>query len=82
MKKINKAKTNIELFVIDKVKEKRQEFGYSQSELADLMNLSSGFIGKVESSNHSAKYNLNHLNKIAVIFRCSIKDFLPNKPFE
>jgi len=82
MKKVNYAKTNIELFVIYKVKEKRQEIGYSQSELADLMNLSNGFIGKIESPNHSAKYNLNHLNKIAKIFKCSLKDFFPNKPFE
>jgi transcriptional regulator with XRE-family HTH domain len=75
MKKRNK--TNIEQFVISKVKEKRIAHGYSQAELADLLNLSSGFIGKVESGNYPAKYNLNHINKLAKIFNCSPKDFFP-----
>jgi transcriptional regulator with XRE-family HTH domain len=77
--KINKkTKTEIELFVINKVKEKRLEKGYSQAELADLIHLSAGFIGKVESSNHLAKYNLNHINLFAKIFNCSPQELLPN----
>ncbi|MGA2297209.1 MAG: helix-turn-helix transcriptional regulator [FCB group bacterium] len=71
-------KTNIELFVINKVKEKRIEKGYSQAELADLLNLSAGFIGKIESSNHTAKYNLNHINSLSRIFKCNPQEFLPS----
>jgi transcriptional regulator with XRE-family HTH domain len=72
-------KTKIELFVIDKVKEKRITNGYSQAELADLINISAGFIGQVESSNYTAKYNLNHINSFAKIFNCNPQDFLPTK---
>lgn len=70
-------RTNIEQFVIEKVKQHRLKLDISQAELAFRLNVSPGFIGKVESSNSSSKYNLNHLNKIAEIFGCSPKDFLP-----
>lgn len=70
-------KTNIESFVINKVKEKRVNNGFSQAELAYLLNLSAGFIGKVESGNYPAKYNLNHINSLSKIFNCSPKEFFP-----
>lgn len=72
-------KTNIELFVIRKVREKRETVGMSQSELATRLNTSNGFIGQVESPKFPAKYNLNHINKLAEIFECSPKDFLPEE---
>ncbi|MCX6148313.1 MAG: helix-turn-helix transcriptional regulator [Candidatus Kapabacteria bacterium] len=71
-------KTKIEIFVIDKAKEKRTEKKYSQVELAELLGVSSGFIGKVESPKYPTKYNLNHINKLAIIFNCSPKEFLPS----
>lgn len=46
------------------------------------MGLSEKFVGNVESSKTSDKYNLNHLNKIAEIFDCSIRDFFPDKFIE
>lgn len=73
-------KSEIEFFVINKVREKREHFKLSQSELAVKLNVSNGFIGQVESSKHPSKYNLNHLDKLAEIFECSPKDFLPEKP--
>lgn len=72
--------TNIERFVIDKVIEMRRLHGFSQSDLADLMSVSSGFIGKVESYNFNSKYNLNHINILSKIFKCSPQDFLPQSP--
>ena len=77
-----KLKTDIEAYVINKVKEKRVEHDLSQSELAVELNVSNGFIGQAESSKSPTKYNLNHLNKLAIIFNCSVKDFLPDKPFK
>ena len=74
-------KTHIEAYVIGKVKEKRELAKLSQSELAVRLDVSNGFIGQAESSNSPTKYNLNHLNKLALIFKCSIKDFLPEQPF-
>ena len=73
-------KSDIEAYVISKVKEMREQRKLSQSELAVELNVSNGFIGQAESSNSPTKYNLNHLNKLAIIFDCSIKDFMPDKP--
>ncbi|MBN8571295.1 MAG: helix-turn-helix transcriptional regulator [Ignavibacteria bacterium] len=74
--KSNKT-TEIEQFVINTAREKRMQKNISQSELAHLLNVSPGFIGKVESSNYTSKYNLNHINKLAEIFKCSPRAFLP-----
>ena len=70
----------IDQFVIDKVREFRIEKGISQRELANLLDLSYGFIGDVESVKEIAKYNLTHLNLLAKIFKCSPRDFLPEMP--
>lgn len=72
----------IEQHVIDTVRRMRMEKGYSQKDLAYMMDLSIGFIGDVESYKERAKYNLHHINKLAEIFECSPKDFLPDKPFK
>ena len=71
--------TRIEQYVVDVVKKKRLEKGYSQKELAYLIDKSIGFIGDVESRKGRAKYNLNHINDLAKVFECSPKDFLPEK---
>jgi transcriptional regulator with XRE-family HTH domain len=75
-------KSDIETFAINKVKERREQAKLSQSELAVRLNVSNGFIGQAESPNYPTKYNLNHLNKLALIFDCSVKDFIPEKPFK
>ena len=72
------VKSEIELFVISKAKALREQANYSQSELAFKLDVSNGFIGQVESLNSASKYNLNHIDKLAVIFNCSPKDFLPD----
>jgi len=76
------VKNKIDQFVIDKVREMRMKQGISQSELANYIDLSRGFIGDIENPHHRAKYNLNHLNKIAIALDCSIRDFLPEKYLE
>jgi len=75
-------KTEIEAYVINKVKEKRIERNLSQSELAVELNVSNGFIGQAESSKSPTKYNLNHINSLAIIFKCSVQEFLPKEPFK
>jgi len=70
---------NIEQFVIDKVREMRQQRGISQAELADRIDVSRGFIGAVENPHQRAKYNLSILNEIAKVMDCSIRDFFPDK---
>jgi len=73
-------RSQIDEYVIDKVRERRMELNISQAELADCINISRGFIGNCESIGKNYKYNINHLNEIAKILKCSPKDFLPDSP--
>jgi transcriptional regulator with XRE-family HTH domain len=72
--------SDIEQFVIDKVKERRVELGISQKELAHLLNASEGWIGLVESSRTDDKYSLRRLNELAKVLDCSPQYFLPERP--
>lgn len=73
--------TEIELYVINEVKKRRLKKGISQSTLSCRMDMSSSFVSHVESLKRRAKYNLNHLNRLAHILECSPKDFWPEEPF-
>lgn len=75
-----KAKTDFELYVIDRVRERRLALKLSQEALAEFLDTDRSFIGQVESPNNPAKYNLNHLNILARELNCSPKDFLPEGP--
>ena len=72
--------SKIEKHIIAKVKEKRIALGISQLALSQKLNMNDGFIGHVETPKRRAKYNINHLNALAKIFKCSPKDFWPEKP--
>lgn len=76
------VKSDIDLYVINKVREMRMHKNLSQSELAAELNVSNGFVGQVESSRSPTKYNLYQLNQLAILFSCSIKDFIPDEPFK
>ena len=69
--------TPIEQFVIEKVRQIRNQKNISQAELAFAIGVSIGFIGKVESLKYNTKYNLNHLNSIAKALKISPQDLLP-----
>ena len=71
--------TKIEQYIIDQVREKRKEMGLSQIELSQRLNMSDSFVSHVETPNRRAKYNVNHLNALAKIFRCSPQEFWPEK---
>jgi transcriptional regulator with XRE-family HTH domain len=73
-------KTKLDIYVIERVKEKRIANGFSQSDLAFELGMSVGFIGKIESHKYPSHYNLRHLNDLAKILKCSPQDFLPKKP--
>jgi transcriptional regulator with XRE-family HTH domain len=78
----NNQKSKIDIYVINSVRNFRIKSGLSQADLAHKLQVSEGFIGKIESPKYPTKYNLNHLNKISKIFNCSPKDFLPEKGIE
>ena len=72
-------KSAIELYIVQKVKEQRKKRKMSQRYLADCLNVSQSFIRNIENENDDTAYNIYHLNEIAKIFDCSIRDFFPEK---
>jgi len=73
-------KTELDLYIVAKVKELRLKNKMSQAVIATKLNLSNGFFAQIENPKHRAKYNLTHINNLAKIFNCSPKDFLPENP--
>jgi transcriptional regulator with XRE-family HTH domain len=72
------GKTKFELAIIEKVKEIRLKKGFSQTDIADFLGFSKGFIGQIETPSHPSKYNFNHLNILAKEMKCSPREFLPD----
>jgi transcriptional regulator with XRE-family HTH domain len=70
-------KTDIEIYVVSYAKTLRIKAKMSQADLAFKLNVSTGFIGKVESNLSTTKYNLNHINQLSKIFEVSPQSFLP-----
>jgi len=65
---------------VDKVVAIRHEQGLSQKEIAGLLEVTKGFIGQVESLKTPSTYSVNHLNRIAYEFKCSVHDLIPSTP--
>jgi transcriptional regulator with XRE-family HTH domain len=72
--------SKIDKYVIAKVKEMRESSNISQIELSQKMEVTESFVGHVETPRRRAKYNLQHINLLATIFKCSPRDFLPEEP--
>lgn len=72
--------TEIDLYVIEKVKEMREKAQLRQIDLAQHLGVADSFISNVESNKRRDKYNIRHLNELAKIFNCSPKDFWPENP--
>lgn len=77
-----KQTSAIEQYIIDKVREKRKALGISQRELENRADFAGGFVGKVESPNHRAKYNFNHVNAISKVLNCKVWDLVPEYPLQ
>ncbi|MFR7878097.1 MAG: helix-turn-helix domain-containing protein [Butyricimonas paravirosa] len=68
--------TKIEQYVIDRVRDRRNQLGLTQDDLAIKSGYSSGFIATVEAGKKEKKYNLNNLLAFAKAMKCS-QVFLP-----
>ena len=79
---MNESLHEIERYVIKRVKEIREYKGITQEELSLSIGKNIGFISQIEAPSKKAKYNLIHLNLIAIALGCSIKDFLPDEPIQ
>lgn len=73
-------KSAVEWYIVQKVKEQRKKLKMSQQYLADCLNVSQSFIRDIEKPTHSAAYNIDHLNAIAKVFGCSMRDLVPEHP--
>jgi transcriptional regulator with XRE-family HTH domain len=69
--------SQIDWFIINKVREIRLAKNISQFDLATEMDISDGAIGKIENPKERAKYNIRHLNLLAKALKCSPGDLLP-----
>lgn len=52
-------KSKVDIFVIQKVKEKRKELGISQRGIAEILGCSPSFIGQIESDKFDMKYSVH-----------------------
>ncbi|WP_026752765.1 MULTISPECIES: helix-turn-helix transcriptional regulator [Sediminibacterium] len=73
-------KSSVDWHIVNKVRDLRIKKGMSQEELAIHLGISRGFVGHIESPEFVSKYSMVQLNEIAKIFKCSPRDFLPEKP--
>lgn len=71
-------KSAIDKYVTEAVRKRRKEKGISQEALSYLIGRTGTFIANIE--NGDRRYNVTHLNLIAIALKCSIKDFFPNNP--
>jgi predicted transcriptional regulator len=78
MAKANK-KSKIDWYIITRVREMRSQVLLGQEDIALHLEVSTGYIGHVESPNFSAKYTMVQINELAKLFKCSPKEFLPEK---
>jgi hypothetical protein len=73
-------KNKIDWFIINQVREMRLSKSLYQDDIELHLNLSRWYVGHIESPSFIAKYNTGHLNELAKLFKCSPKDFMPEKP--
>lgn len=79
---MNESLEEIERYVITRIKEIRESKGITQEELSLSIGKNIGFISQIEAPSKKAKYNVIHLNLIAIALGCSIKDFFPDEPIK
>jgi len=77
---MHESLSEIEKYIITKVREMREIKGLSQVSLSLSLGKSTTFISDIEAPSKKAKYNVKHLNDIAKILECSPKDFWPERP--
>ena len=70
----------IEKYVIEVVKAKRIEKNISQKDLSFKLGKTISLVGNIENPKLRHTYNLEAINELAILFDCSPRDFLPEKP--
>jgi predicted transcriptional regulator len=73
-------KSKIDWYIITRIREMRLKDALGQEDIALHLEVSTGYIGHIESPNFKAKYTTVQINELAKLFKCSPKDFMPDKP--
>jgi len=76
------AKTKFQYEIIQLVKAVREDKGFAQDDIADALKVTRGYIGQIESPNSPSRYTVDQLNSLALFFKCSPKDFIPEIPIK
>ncbi|MBS1565327.1 MAG: XRE family transcriptional regulator [Bacteroidetes bacterium] len=69
----------IDQCIIDFIRLERMARNISQADLANMLQLSRSFISSAESPDLRAKYNVQHINILARLWKISPRDFLPEQ---
>lgn len=72
--------TSLDKIITDNIERLRRQHSHTQVELAASIGVSRSFISAVSS--YRKAYNLKHINKIALHYKCSLHDIIPTKPIE
>lgn len=72
----------IDLYIINKVRELRVARKISQLKLSIALGLAEGAVSKIENPKQRAKYNIRHLNLLAKALKCNPADLVPAKPLK
>jgi transcriptional regulator with XRE-family HTH domain len=54
----------------------------NQADIGFVIGVGQSFVANIENPKKRAKYNVNHINKLADHFGLSPKDFLPQNPLK
>ena len=69
------AKTGYQENVINKIKKLRLEKNISQNHISEILQISPGLVGNIESYKYPHKYTIKQLYLLAVYFNCKIEVF-------
>lgn len=73
-------KSAVEWNIVINTRTIRKKFKKTQRDIANILSVSSGYIGQIESENFPAMYSYDQLNELAKFFNCSMRDFMPERP--
>ncbi len=70
-------RSEVDQYLINRVREKRKELGISQRGIAALLECHPSYIGQIESDKFDTKYSVHQLFHLAQLLDCSLSDLLP-----
>lgn len=75
-------KTEYQNFIIMKLRKLREEFHYSQKDIAMILGISPGQLGNIESSKAANKYTLSQIYTLCGIYKTPIEQiFIDDEEF-